>query len=489
MANQKKAYYASYYSLTTFMQTEQHIPKKYNPRDYLGGCMRMQENQIASFLYDFVNDIAVILPEHYDLMASLLFILRSSGHKQIKKLLPRATEKYNTMMDIMHERQFAANRIKAELKSSANIYNILESKKKMLLMSCTDLCLLGDMINTENNFNSSKIKNKFYAFITYRIELVLSGKMPIDPDFKVLLKKYGSSHQIALYEKIISNLIPSYTPVQIQSVNTPLFKIQSCPQPKKPQVKQQPLSQPKKHQEKPKSRPVATHSVPHQKQSQTPKPKEKKSGTGFFKKIGNGVKKVFNKVKKPLLIGGIFALSIFGGKRAYDAVVEQDAKTTQTESYTYNKPSNVQKTQAINISDSLRVNNAQSVANNPTTATPTNDVMKKTVAQLQKLKANNPTDRNMDITQTAHSLYHKFGNDAYKVVLASAMTPYALNDYTKFDIRPSTHNMIEYLCTHELNTAQKNALNQFISQHVKNNSINMNDFAAYNINQLTQNQR
>ncbi len=473
MSVQQKPYYTDSYLLTAIIQTQQSIPKKYNPRDYLGGCMRIQEDQAASFLDDFVNDIAVILPEHYDLMDRLLFVLSLSQYKPIKKLLPHAMEKYNAMMHVMRERQIAANSVKPVLTANGpNKFNILENKKKMLLISCTDMCALGDAINSEHGFNTTKIKNKFYAFVTYRIELVLSGKMPIDPDFNVLLKKYGSVRQMDLYKKIISNQIKSYTPVQIQPAYKSQSVAQSNPHPKTPTAK-------------PKARPV-THSGLPKKHSHPVQPKQKKSGIGLFKKIGKGIKNAFDKIKKPLIIGGIFALSIFGGKRLYDASVQQNAKTAQTET-TINKSTNVQKTHAINTYDSLRVNNMQPVANNH--ATPTNDVMKRTVAQLQYLKANNPIDRNMDVAQTANRLYQKFGNDASKVVLASAMTPYALNDYTKFDIRPSTHNMIEYLCTHELTPAQRNALDKFIAKHVNNNSINMNDFAAYNANLLMQNQR
>lgn len=472
MAKHTKPYYVNSYLLTTFIQIQQSMPKKYDPREYFGSCMRIQENQMASFLHDFLNDVAVILPKDYDLMASLIFVLRSSGYKQIKKLLPAVINKYNNMESMMHERQNAAESVKPVLDDNPGRFNILESKKKMQMMSCSDICALGDAINAEKNFNTTRIKNKFFAFVTYRIELVLAGKMIIDRDFNVLLNKYGTSRQIALYEKIISNRLSSYTPVQMHHAN----KIQTNAQSKqKPQPKAA---------AKPKTRSVA-RSVPQQKQQQS-QPKQKKSGTGFFKKIGDGFKKVFNKVKKPLLVGGIFALSIFGGKRAYDAAVEQDAKATQTEVYTQ-KTTPVQKSHAINISDSLRVNNRQPVAGNH--ATPTNDVMKKTVGQLRYLKSNNPIDRNMDVTRTANRLYQKFGNDAYKVVLVSAMTPYALNEYTKFDLRPSTHNMIEYLCTHELTGAQRDALNKFIAKHVKNNSINMNNFAAYNVNQLMQNQR
>jgi len=476
MAKHTKPYYVNSYLLTTFIQTLQSMPKKYDPRDYFGSCMRMQEDQIASFLYDFINDIAVILPEHLDLMASLIFVSRSSGYKPIKKLLPAIINKYNYIESMMHKRQNAAERVKPILDGNAGRFNILENKKKMLMMSCSDICALGDAINAEKNFNTTRIKNKFFAFVTYRIELVLSGKMIIDPDFKVLLNKYGTSRQIHLYDQIISNRLSSYTPVQMP----PVSKMQTTVQPKQ---KLQP-----KPAAKPKTRPV-TRPVAQQKQ-QPSQPKQKKSGMGFFKKIGQSVKKVFNKVKKPLLVGGIFALSIFGGKRAYDAVVEESNGYTQTESYT-NNITPVKKAPVLNLSDSLRTNNQQTVRkNDKTTAAPVaNDVMKKTVNQLHNLKANNPIDRNMDVTGTANRLYQKFGNDAYKVVLASAMTPYALNEYTKFDLRPSTHNMIEYLCNHELTTAQRNALDVFIARHVKNNSINMNDFAAYSVNQLMQNQR
>jgi len=473
MAQQKKTYYTESFSLKSLLQIQLNIPKKYNSKDYWGGCMRIQEEQTTAFLNDFVNDIAIVLPEHYEILENLLYVLRSSGYKPIKKLLPHAIRKYEIMRYALRERQIAANSVKpTNLNSSDNNkFSIIENKKKMMMMSCSDLCVLGDAINAEKKFNTTKIKSKFYAFVSYRIELVLMGKMPIDPDFKVLLKKYGTSHQINLYEKIISNRVASHTPVQMQPV-------------KQTKTKSQP-----KPAAKSKMHPVKK-SVPPKQQPETAQPTVKKSRTGFFKKIGQSVTKVFNKVKKPLLIGGLFALSFFGGKRAYDAVVEESNGYTKTELYT-NHTTPVQQSPALNVTDSLHVNNTQNVRNNNEIATSpvTNDVMKKTVEQLHKLKANNPTDRNMDVTQTANRLYQKFGNDAYKVVLVSAMTPYALNDCTKFDLRPTTHNMIEYLTTHELTPLQRNALDIFIAQHVRNNSINMNDFAAYNVNQLMQNQR
>lgn len=404
------------------LQSQQNIPHKYNPRDYFGGCMRIQEEQTASFLSDFVNDIVIILPEHYDLMRNLLFILRHSGYRPIKKLLSPARKKFDTMLIAQRERRIAAERVKPTnltiQNQGANKFAILDNKKKMLMMSCSDLCVLGDAIYNERGFNTTRIKNKFASFVSYRIELVLIGKMPIDSDFSQLLKKYGTPQQIKLYTNIISNRAT--------------------------------------HRQAPEQK--VTKPVTEQKTMQ-------KSGNGFFKKIGQSVKNAFNKAKKPVLVGGIFALSLFGGKRAYDAVTEHTATQPQTESYTIHTPK------------SPIVQPVNSVPQTNKSVTPqSNEIIKKTVKQLQYLKENNPTDKNMDVFQTANQLHQKFGKDAYKVVLVSAMTPYALNDYTKFNIRPTTHNMIEYLCTSELTPTQTAALNEFIAMHVNNNAINMNIF-------------
>lgn len=437
MSQQKETHYTNSYFLSSLVQTQQHIPKKYNTRDYFGGCMRIQEQQTASFLHDFINDITIVLPKDYDLLQNLLFISRSSGYSEIKKLLPVARKKFDIMLHAFHERQAAAAKVKPVNLNDNNFgkYSILENKKKMLLMSCTDLCLLGDAINMERNFNISRIKNKFAGFVSYRIELVLSGKMPIDPDFEILLKKYGTAHQNKLYERIISNRVRSYTPVQEKPV-------------KKTQIKSKSKQQPKQQ-----SQPVIQ---PEQK-------KTKKSGSGFFKKIGQSVKSVFNKVKKPLLIGGIFALSIFGGKKVMDSV---DSDTVTTEYTVNNQPKQ-------NVVNDIHDNTVKSQTNVINPDTITSPVYKKSVKRLQFLKETNPADKDIDVNATAQKLYQNFGSDTYNVILTCATAPYKLNDMTKFNIKPTTHNMIDYLCNNNLSNLQRAELETFVASHIALMRYNM----------------
>lgn len=434
MSQQKETRYTNSYFLSSLVQMQQHIPKKYNTRDYFGGCMRIQEQQTASFLRDFVNDIAIVLPKDYDLLQNLLFIARSSGYSEIKKLLPLAKKKFDVMLRIFKERQAAAAMVKpANLdEDKINKYSILENKKKMLLMSCTDLCLLGDAINMERNFNISRIKNKFAGFVSYRIELVLSGKMPIDPDFEILLKKYGTAHQNKLYERIISNRVRSYTPVQEKPVKKPQIKSKSKPQPKQ---QSQPVIQPEQK-------------------------KTKKSGPSLFKKIGQSVKSVFNKVKKPLLIGGLFALSVFGGKKVLDSASDNNSQPAFNTEYTVNN----QPTQTVvnDINDNAVAKHSDTVK----TDTIANPVLQKSIKRLQLLKDTNPADKNIDVNKVANKLYQNFGSDTYNVILTCATAPYKLNDKTKFNIKPSTHNMIDYLCNNNLSNLQRAELETFVASHI-----------------------
>lgn len=207
MTKNKTPYYANYTLLSSYLQSQQHIPHKYSTKDYWGSCMRIQEQQTADFLDDFVNDIAIILPEHYDLMDCILFVSQFSGYKPIKRLFPLAAQKFTKMHNELHSRLAAAASINPIDKTAtgANKYAILENKKKMLMMSCSNLYLLGAAIDNERGFNTTKLKNKFSSFVSYRIELVLSGKMPIDSDFKMLLDTYGTPQQKKRYYNLINN--------------------------------------------------------------------------------------------------------------------------------------------------------------------------------------------------------------------------------------------------------------------------------------------
>ncbi|MDE6250925.1 MAG: hypothetical protein K2M34_04835 [Alphaproteobacteria bacterium] len=207
MTNNKTPYYTNYILLSSYLQSQQNIPRKYSIKNYFGSCMRIHEQQTAEFLEDFINDIAIILPEHYDLMECILFVSQDSGYKPIKKLFPLAVQKFQVMNEELYKRLNAAASI-APINTNAhgaNKYAVLENKKKMMMMSCSNLCLLGAAIDNERSFNTTKLKNKFASFVSYKIELVLSGKLPIDSDFCMLLKSYGTPQQNKRYYNLINN--------------------------------------------------------------------------------------------------------------------------------------------------------------------------------------------------------------------------------------------------------------------------------------------
>ncbi|MCM1294442.1 MAG: hypothetical protein NC311_02675 [Muribaculaceae bacterium] len=440
MANNKTPYYTNSYLLSSLVQSQQHIPHKYDVRDYFGGCMRIQEEQTASFLYDFVNGTAIVLPRHYELVRNLLFILRRSGYKPIKKLLPMAVKKFDNMLIAQRARIAAADAVRPTNLNTpgVNKFSVLANKKKMLMMSCTDICALGDAINNEHEFNTTKIKSKFASFVSYRIELVLMGKMPIDTDFPVLLKKYGTPHQIKRYTNIISNKTTLHHVPQKQPVQKTPVKVTQI------------------------------------------KPKENKSKGGFFKKLSNKIsnttKSVLNAVKKPVLVIGIFGAAIFGGKKAADFIESENHQPQVAQEYfqqtTSNTVYNTDTTKKLDIQQ--RVNETQSSSVNvqkpQNVSTPTNtaanDVLQKSIKRLQQLKETNPTDKDMDVIATANKLYEQFGRDAYNVILTGITAPYALNNFTKFNIRPTTHEIIKYLTNNNLTAIQRAELDAFVAGHI-----------------------
>lgn len=207
MRNNKEQYSSKYDTLASILQSQQSVPQHYNPRDYFGSCMRVKEDQTADFLGEFVDDIVIIQPEHFELFEKLLYVSKHSKYKPIKELLPIALEKFNAMKEKINMRQAIAEGI-APVNSNATgagKYSVLENKKKMLMMSCSNICTLGDAINGEREFDTKNIKNKFMTFVSYRIELVLSGKMPADSDFNVLLNRYGTQQQIKRFSNMAAN--------------------------------------------------------------------------------------------------------------------------------------------------------------------------------------------------------------------------------------------------------------------------------------------
>lgn len=415
MTNQNQ--YISEYYLQCLLKNQQNVPHKYNTKDYFGGCARCIEQESANFLQNFIDDNFIINPEHYELLDSILFIMSRSGYSPIKKLLKRAHKKYNELIIAEQERIKERERIQ-NLKS----FSILSNKKKMHAMSSADMCILGAYIENTTDISTNRIKDKFNGFARYRIDMVLSGNRAPDAGFDDLVQKYATSLQHNRYYHMANHSTQ-------QTIST----------------------------------------EPEQEQKQ-----DKKSKGGFFNKIRNAAKSAFNAVKKPALVIGFLGAAVFGGKKLADVADQENSCSQPQVNQEYFQP-NISKsayqadtTKTLNFEQNINRPMAQSNKNKNINKTDTvqNEVFQKSIKRLQQLKETNPTDKDMDVIATANKLYKQFGSDTYKVILTSATAPYALNNFTKFNIRPTTHEMIKYLSNNNLTTIQRAELDAFVAGHI-----------------------
>lgn len=88
-----------------------------------------------------------------------------------------------------------------------------------------------------------------------------------------------------------------------------------------------------------------------------------------------------------------------------------------------------------------------------------------------------------DTNAVAEGLSEHIGKDANLATIACKMAPHALQDVLKIDglpdNNPTTHNMIQYLSTHDLSAEQQTALNNFIEQNFEGAHFKAENFADY----------
>ncbi len=102
-----------------------------------------------------------------------------------------------------------------------------------------------------------------------------------------------------------------------------------------------------------------------------------------------------------------------------------------------------------------------------------------TLQHLESLEDSRFSDTNA----VAEGLSEHIGKDANLATIACKMAPHALQDVLRIDglpdNNPTTHNMIQYLSTHDLSAEQQTALNNFIEQNFEGAHFKAENFADY----------
>ena len=82
-----------------------------------------------------------------------------------------------------------------------NQFAILQNKKEAQKLSAIDYLLIAEMIKDEKGYSTKDISDKLRSYAQLRINNVLSGKLPYEPGFDLLVSTQGTSTQYVNFDR------------------------------------------------------------------------------------------------------------------------------------------------------------------------------------------------------------------------------------------------------------------------------------------------
>ena len=285
--------------LKMFMEAQASIVPNYDVKTYEGQCALAVEQQSADFLENYLNGKVVLSDDAVALLPQYFEILKKSKFNRIKSNVGKAVLEYKRKLIENNKQQ---ERIQYWKDTQ---FNILSKKKEVQKLSSADLLLIGKLINEVTEYSTTKNKDRLRSIISMRITKTLSGEIIADDNFVDLVDKYGTVEQrkkaMALYgkeNKQSTVVVPETPKKHVELVAVGKDKNIYIPSDQIDNGDEVVVSGAK----------VAT---PNNKKG---KPSNKKQETN----IKGWWKKVWQKVKRPVLILGVAALGFLGIRNAFN---------------------------------------------------------------------------------------------------------------------------------------------------------------------------
>lgn len=280
--------------LLMYMGAQDGVPSHYDTKNIFGQNYLVIEKQSAGFLKDYLNGEISFNDEALELLPMYFRILKHSKYAPIAQNIREAEEKIKLELILKHKDQ---EKKKAFAQSK---FKILNNKKEAAHLSSKDMLMIAELLEADYDYSTEKLKNKIRSFASDKINKVLKGEMPEDDCFQKLVEKVGTYQQ-------------KKQAVQLNQ------RVQKVEQSTSSFAKKKKLSQTAPKAKMSEIQPKASKApVIHTEEKRTHKKKAAvKKKSGFFKKL-------WNKVKKPLVVCGITALGFLGIKTANEKFGKSD---------------------------------------------------------------------------------------------------------------------------------------------------------------------
>ena len=307
--------------LEMIIEAQASIVPNYNVKTYEGQCAYAVEQQSADFLEDYIEGKLILSDDTIALLPQYFAILKQSQYRRIKSNVTQAENIYKRSVIEKNKEQ---EKIKYWKDTQ---FNILSKKKEVQKLSSADLLLIGKLINEEKGYSTTKNKDRLRSIISLRITDTLSGKIPADENFAELVDKYGTLEQKKRASKSSQKEKAEIVTPIVKKIDTPkpIKVINEDKQPKSKEKKVELVAVGKdKNILIPKNSVVIDDKQDnHQNQKKVATPNDKKGKPSNKKQESNKQgwwKKVWQKVKRPVLILGVAALAVLGVRGAYNSL-------------------------------------------------------------------------------------------------------------------------------------------------------------------------
>ena len=318
---QKGKIYFKKSDLEMIIEAQASIVPNYDIQTYEGQCALAVERQSADVLEDYIDGNIAFSSDAEDLLPKFFSVLKKSKYYRIKSSIAKAETNYKRGLIEQNKQQ---EKVKYWKDTQ---FNILSKKKEVQKLSSADLLLIGQLINEEKGYSTTKNKDRLRSIISLRITDTLSGKIPADENFAELVDKYGTLEQKKRASKSSQKEKAEIVTPIVKKIDTPkpIKVINEDKQPKSKEKKVELVAVGKdKNILIPKNSVVIDDKQDnHQNQKKVATPNNKKGKPSNKKQESNKQgwwKKVWQKVKRPVIILGVAALTILGVRGAYNSL-------------------------------------------------------------------------------------------------------------------------------------------------------------------------
>lgn len=329
--------------LEMLFEAQASIVSGYDVKTEEGQCALAVEQQSADFLDNFLEGRLVLSDEAVALLPQYFSVLKKSKYKRISANIEKA-ENILKRRAIEQNKQAERNKRLNEQQERANYwkatqFNILSKKKEVQKLSSADLLLISKMINEVTEYSTTKNKDRLRSIINLRISDILSGKIEADENFAELVDKFGTLEQKKSASKFVKPenkqndviVTPKAKKTESDKKKVDLVAIGDDKNIYIP-------AEPKKKNNAESSGANGKVATPNNKKGKPSNKNQKSNKQGWWKKV-------WQKVKRPVLILGVAALGFLGVRSVVNSLTSsnnpkdvKDPKTTENVIPVTNEP-------------------------------------------------------------------------------------------------------------------------------------------------------